>query len=180
MKRILLTAAAVCLAAPAWSQSDNSVPLAPEPSAPVTMVITAANRPTTAQWSHKLGQELDRRIVYPQSSLPWQTAEGTVLVRFACGDDGKPASVALFRSSGNRLIDRAALNAVTRMATMHPMPARIAHDAGFQANIIFAVDQQSLDRQATALRRDEALRIARNPDRERAIVVLDTSRRTAR
>ena len=175
MKRVLLAAVAVCLAAPAWSQSDNS-----DPTNPVPMVITAANRPTVAQWSQKLGRQLDRRLVYPQTSPPWEIAEGTVLVRFACGDDGKPAAVKLFRCSGNRKIDQAALNAVSRMNTMHPMPARIAHNVGFQANIIFAVDQESLDRQSNALRRDEALRLASNPDRERAIVVLDTTRRTAR
>lgn len=165
MKLIILAPLAL-LAAPALSQPANDN----------LMVITAASRPTITQWSQKIERDLSRHLVSPRSFTPWNIAEGTVLVRFVCGVDGKPASVALYRGSGSRQVDQAALRAVSHMATMHPMPARVSHDATFQANIIFAVDQASLERQQTTLRRDEALRMARESDRGRAIVVLDSSR----
>lgn len=167
--KLFLLAAAACLATPAFSQSDNQVP----------MVITAASRPTVTQWSQKLERQLDQHLQYPQTFRPSDDAEGTVSVRFVCDGDGKPTAVALFRSSGNRRIDLAAMRAVALMDTLHPMPTRISHDARFQANIIFAADQPSLDRQQKALRQNEALRIARDNARERTIVVLDFSRRTA-
>ncbi len=65
------------------------------------------------------------------------------------------------------------------MDTLHPMPATMRHNSTFQANIIFAADEQSLARQQFVLRRNEAQRVAREGDRGRSLVVLNFSRRAA-
>ena len=166
MKLVLLASVAF-LATPALSQNDDANP----------MVITAASRPTVAVWSQKIAQQLDRHLVYPRAFGHTDYPEGTVSVRFSCGDDGKPASVVLFRGSGNRLIDRAAVRAIAQMESLHPMPVAIRHNSTFQANIILAADEQSLARQQAVLRHNETLRIARDIDRGHAVVVLEISHR---
>ena len=166
MKLVLLASVAF-LAAPALSQTETAD----------QMVITAPSKPTVAVWSQQIAQQLDRRLVYPRAIGRADHPEGTVSVRFSCGDDGKPASVVVFRSSGNRLIDRAAVRAIAQMDTLRPMPAAIRHNSTFQANIILASDEQSLARQEGVLRRSETQRIAREGDRGHAIVVLEINRR---
>ena len=168
MKLVLLASVAF-LATPAISQADTAN----------QMVITAPSKPTVAVWSQQIAQQLDRRLVYPRAIGHADHPEGTVSVRFSCGDDGKPASVVVFRSSGNRLIDRAAVRAIAQMDTLHPMPAAIRHNSTFQANIILAADEQSLARQRGMLRRNETQRVARAGDRGHSIVVLEISRRAA-
>lgn len=166
MKLVLLATVAF-LATPALSQPDSKPPI----------LITGPSRPTVAVWSQKIVQQLDRHLVYPRAFGSADYPEGTVSVRFSCGDDGKPAAVVLFRGSGNRLIDRAAVRAIAQIETLHPMPLAIGHDSTFQANIILAADEQSMARQQAALRRHEAQRIAQHTDRNHAVVVLEISRR---
>lgn len=168
MKLVLLASVAF-LATPALSQDDNTQPT----------VITAPSRPTVTTWSQNVAKQLDRHLVYPRAFGRSDYPEGTVSVRFSRGDDGKPASVEVLRSSGNRLIDRAALRAIAQIETLHPMPFAIRNDSTFQANIILAADEQSLARQQAVLRRHETKRIAREGDRGHAIVVLEISRRAA-
>ena len=168
MKLVLLASVAF-LAAPAISQNNTAD----------QMVITAPSKPTVAVWSHLIAQQLDRHLVYPRAFGSADYPEGTVSVRFSCGDDGKPASVVVFRGSGNRSIDRAAVRAIAQMDTLHPMPATIRHNSTFQANIILASDEQSLARQQAMLRHNETQRVARGGDRGHSIVVLDFSRRAA-
>lgn len=165
--KLILLASAVFLATPAISQNDNADP----------MVVTAPSRPTVAAWSQTITQQLDRHLVYPQTFGRSAYPEGTVSIRFTCGDDGKPASVTLFRGSGSRQIDRAALRAIAKMKTLHPMPLAIRDDSTFQANIIFAIDEQSLARQREVLRRNETQRIAHDTNRSQAVVVLEIGHR---
>ena len=167
MKLVLLASVAL-LATPAISQIDNAKPL----------VIIAPSRPTVAVWSQKIAQQLDRHLVYPRAFGNADYPEGTVSVRFSCGNDGRPASVVLFRGSGNPWIDRAAVRAIRQMETLHPMPLAIRHDSTIQANIILAADEQSIARQRKALRHNESLRIAHDTDRAHAVVVLEISRRS--
>ena len=69
------------------------------------------------------------------------------------------------------------MRAIAHIETLHPMPARLARDSTFQANIIFAADEQSLVRQQDVLQRKEAQRVAREGKRGQSVVVLDFSRR---
>ena len=168
MKLVLLASVAL-LATPAISQTDNGH----------SMVVTGASVPNVRVWSQNIAQQLDRHLVYPRAFGSADYPEGTVSVRFSCGDDGKPASVVLIKGSGNRLIDRAAVRAITRIETLHPLPAALLHGSTIQANIILAADEQSLARQQAVLRHNETLRIAREGDRGHSIVVLEISRRAA-
>ena len=165
--KLALVATVALLATPALSQPDSAHPI----------LIVAPNGPTVTAWSQKIAQQLDRHLEYPQAIGRADYPEGTVSVRFSCGDDGKPASVMLFRGSGNRWIDRAAVRAIAQIDTLHPMPVAIGHDSTFQANIILAADEQSMARQLAALRRHEAQRIAQHTDRGHTVVVLEISRR---
>ena len=164
MKLVLLASLAF-LATPALSQNDDANP----------MVITAASRPTVAVWSQKITQRLNNTLKSSVSWRDWNFPEGTVSVRFSCGDDGKPTSVALFRRSGEREVDSAALRAVSHLNALHPMPSAIGHDVTIQANIIFAADNESLARQQAVLRRNEAQRIAHEAGRGHAVVVIELS-----
>ena len=168
MKLVLLASVAF-LAAPAISQTNTAD----------QMVITAPSRPTVVQWTQKIERQLDRHLAYPRTFRALDALEGTVAVRFSCGADGKPASIVLFQGSGDRLIDRAAMRAIAHIETLHPMPARLARDSTFQANIIFAADEESLVRQQDVLQRKEAQRVAREGKRGQSVVVLDFSRRAA-
>ena len=167
--RLVLLASIAFLATPALSQNDDANP----------MVITAPSRPTVAVWSQKITTQLTRHLASPRGYGPSDYAEGTVSVRFSCGEDGKPASIALFRSSGDRVIDFAAMRAIRHLTTLHPMPSAIRQDVKVQANIIFAANEDSLARQQVVLRRNEAQRIAHDTDHGHAVVVLEIGRRAA-
>lgn len=170
MKLVLLAAtAATYLAAPAILKSE---PLDP-------IVIQGPVHGGLVQWKESVSQELNRNLSYPRTYPGWDIPEGTVAVRFDCGADGKPTAVAISRSSGDRMLDRAVMRAVARIDTLHPLPAQVRNGASIRANVIFASDQASLARQEAALRKDEARLAERERKEGRQVVVLATSHRTA-
>lgn len=170
MKLVLLAAlAASSVVIPASSRSDPINPI----------VIEGPARAGLVYWKQSVVRELDRNLAYPRSYPGWDMPEGTVAVQFICGEDGKPASVELSRSSGNRALDRAALRAVERISTLHPLPAEISDGAALRANVIFATDHVSLARQEKGLRKEEAQLAERERKDGRQVVVLETSLRTA-
>jgi hypothetical protein len=60
--------------------------------------------------------------------------------------------VKLLHRSGDVRLDRAAISAIQRIKTLHPLPAGIGTAQLFQANIVFAYDERDLARNATAFR----------------------------
>ena len=56
------------------------------------------------------------------------------------------------RTSGNILLDRAAMSAIRRIKMLQPLPASIGSDQMFRANIVFAIDEKTLAREEQALR----------------------------
>jgi protein TonB len=92
---------------------------------------------TFKTWAIRIQKELDRNLRYPSDLMGDYPRGGVVRVKFNCSDDGRPDKVTIARSSGNRLLDKAALHAVQRMASMHPLPASFAHDQKFAALIQF-------------------------------------------
>lgn len=101
-------------------------------------------------WSGRVVRALDRNLYYP---IPIRGVpdEGVASVKFLCSEDGTPAKVAIVKSSGSRVLDAAAVRAVRRIVTLHPLPDGITHDQPFQANILYATSQEKLDRQVAAL-----------------------------
>lgn len=102
------------------------------------------------QWSGRVVRALDRNLHYPMP-IRGGPNEGIASVKFLCSEDGTPSEIAIVRSSGSRDLDAAAVRAVARIATLHPLPEGIAHDQPFQANIVYATSQKRLDRQMATL-----------------------------
>lgn len=96
-----------------------------------------SNAVTFKTWAVRVQKELDRNLRYPSDLMGEYPRGGVVRVKFNCSDDGRPDRVTIARSSGNRLLDKAALQAVQRMASMHPLPASFAHEQKFAALILF-------------------------------------------
>lgn len=171
MKLILLAAVAAILAVPAGSQSrraDGNEPI----------IVQSPVQPTVSQWAATVGQKLDRILRRP-TIYYGDYPEGTVSVRFICGNDGRPAAVALYEGSGSYALDRIAVRAVSRIRTLHPLPAKAASNQAVRANIIFAASETSLVRQQEKLRVKEAMRVARDRDRGEQFVVIEIGPRTA-
>ncbi|MFC4295909.1 energy transducer TonB [Novosphingobium tardum] len=110
---------------------------------------------SVAQWSSGMTDKINQNLELPRRVLN-ESTDGTVSVAFLCSEDGTPAALRVIHRSGNSTLDRAALRAVSRIPTMHPLPQGIDHGQRFQANIIFASSQSAYDDQIRTLRRDAA------------------------
>lgn len=120
--------------------------------------ITVKAAPTSLQqWNSRVAQSLDANLIYPASIGRDDYAEGAVRVAFHCSEDGSPAGVTVLQSSRSNNLDRAALNAVKRIATLHPLPDGIGHDRAMEAWIFFASDQEAVDRMKKGFERQDQL-----------------------
>lgn len=118
--------------------------------------------PTLAHWSAAISRELNATLRYPRTDPGWVTPEGTAWVDFTCSEAGKPAGMTVAQRSGSTALDRAAMAAVERIKTMHPLPVGIGHDQRYRAVIMFATSKSSLDRQRRTAMRDPRLSGARS------------------
>lgn len=109
-------------------------------------IVVTAPEVSINQWSGRVVRALDRNLDYPMP-MRGEPSEGVVSVKFLCSNDGTPSQVVVVKSSGARDLDASALRAVSRIATLHPLPDGITHDQPFQANILYATSQKKLDRQ---------------------------------
>ncbi|WP_312313119.1 energy transducer TonB family protein [Sphingobium yanoikuyae] len=169
MKLLFCLCLAVPLLLPAASRAQSSAP-----SIDVTSPTTAP--PTLDRWVERTGNILSNRLRYP--TILSGPEEGIVQVKFACSDSGAPAGIALLNSSGSRQLDKAAMRAVQRIPTLHPLPAGIGAGQNYVATILFATTQASYNRQIRDLRRqalDNNARFARRAGGPAmAIALLDT------
>ncbi len=166
MKHVLLAAAAAStFLFPAISQGQSNDA--------DQIVIRGAHTPSFGQWRESLSHKLSDSLVYPRAFRTTGLAEGTVAIQFACGEDGTPNSVRLLRSSGDRSLDQAALKAATRIKGLHPLPAQLLGGETIRANLIFAGDNDSLDRQISALRKHEAQLTAEERRTGKRVAVVD-------
>ncbi|MBR0553817.1 energy transducer TonB family protein [Stakelama marina] len=113
---------------------------------------------TIERWSKGITRKLNRNLDYPvrfhQAGGFHQPSEGVVRVNFRCTETGAPTAITLAKSSGHRELDRAAMAAVQRIKTLHPLPAGIGAGQRYQALLLFALDQQSHDRQLAKLQQE--------------------------
>jgi TonB family protein len=72
---------------------------------------------------------------------------GIVAVKFGCSESGAPSSVQLYKTSGNRRLDRAAMRAVSKIATLHPLPARLRHEQQYIVRVLFANSGSGAERE---------------------------------
>ena len=145
-----LLALAPLLAAPAWSAGHG------QENAPASITVQGGQE-TVPQWSERVGHSLDAQLVYPKPIGRANYNQGLAKVGFHCAENGQPGGVALIASSGSRDLDRAAMQAVQRIQTLHPLPEGVTHDRAIQAWIAFAPDQDSLQQMTRATHRQAEL-----------------------
>lgn len=133
MKRsaLLAAGAAFLLACPAMAQDDDF------------LVVKA--RPTVQQWAAEISKSLETTMRYPVAigrSVPF----GAVRVAFSCSEAGLPVDVTVVQGSRFRSIDAAAVRAISKLKSMHPLPAGIGPAQAYQADLFFARDENELRR----------------------------------
>lgn len=125
--------------------------------------------PTVARWTTSLSRQLGRFMEYPRADYGLAFPEGTTWVDFTCSDDGRPANITVSQRSGSRNIDRAAVRAVERIQSLHPLPGGVDHSQRYRAVLIFAASQGEANRQLRVAMKDPRLQ-GRGPDRVLALV----------
>lgn len=118
------------------------------------ITVTAPAAGEIQAWSARVGSAIDREMRYPRLLGLSNSHEGTVDVTFRCSEDGTPTEVTLARTSGSRLLDRAGLQAVRRVDSLHPLPNGVSHAQVYRARMLFAID----DGMGREKRKAEALR----------------------
>ena len=143
MPRITVAAAVAAglLAAPVVAHT-----LAPMPETSVTLVA----------WAQRVGRALDGQMRPPRAPLGLERPSGIVKIKFNCTESGKPGDVSVYKSSGNRWVDQAALRAVQRVATLHPLPDGMSHKQRYVATMLFANGYEDQDRMMADLRAEQA------------------------
>lgn len=127
-------------------------------------------------WSEMVGKALDAKLQYPRPVGTNRYEEGVVQIAFRCDENGRPAQVAVQKSSGSNQLDAAALRAVNAIPTLHPLPAGLGMGRQFQANILFAVDDGSTQRIDRMWRKVNGLALAANNNGRHAKASLLASR----
>ncbi|WP_160730899.1 energy transducer TonB family protein [Pontixanthobacter luteolus] len=133
--------------------------------------IIVSSRTALQQWVAKTNHRLDRQLEVTTRLQKLGAPRGIVQIRFDQGENGRPANVEIYRSSGVPLIDRTAAWAVRRMSGLDEVPVAGAAKAKFQANIIFATGPEEKAKYFAQLRQSEKVRLASSPA-ERAVISL--------
>lgn len=136
-------------------------------------IIVESSSFTHEAWLTHVSRQLDARLTYPQmlttnSSQP----AGAVSVRFVADQQGRPAALEVVRGSGTKALDRAAMRAVSKLNSLHPMPAAFNGNHLFRADIVFASSPSESAALARKLRQDNARRLlVRKPGDFKEIVL---------
>lgn len=101
-----------------------------------------------------LDRELDRIYLSPRYH-----PNGIAQVRFQIDDQGRAAGISMYRRSGDRIVDQAAMTAVRHLDDLGPLPAGYPDDQLVQVNIIIAASQPELGRLTRQLEKIEAARM---------------------
>ena len=120
------------------------------------LVVTVTPPSELEIWSKTVTRDLDRRLTRARIS----DAQGIVQLRFMLDEKGHPENIMLYRSSGDRRTDRAAMNAVRGLKGLEEAPVLNVYNQTFQANIVFATDQRGLEQFMEELRLSEIGRLA--------------------
>jgi periplasmic protein TonB len=126
-------------------------------TAPPPPITVMAGHETMDQWTSRISRRLDNGLAYPRPVLNNDVHEGFVKVAFGCDEQGKPQKVVVLQSSGASDLDKAAMMAVKRISTLHPLPEGIRSERGFQAWILFSKDEDSFARKMDQLRQEARL-----------------------
>jgi protein TonB len=147
--------------------SGQTVPSTPLVDRAMAGHTNATTPVTLDEWTKRMYQVLNREIRYPTQIYGVGYSSGIVRVKFNCSDSGRPDKVALLKTSGSSSFDRAAISAVRRMASLHPLPSGFKPTQAFEAVIVFA--QDPLDARLANLGPERAKRNAWYHDPELAM-----------
>ncbi|WP_375381469.1 energy transducer TonB [uncultured Sphingomonas sp.] len=142
MSRFTVTAAlaAALLAVPIVARTTEAAP-----GSPVTLV----------SWAQRVGHELNAHMHDPFDMAGRERPSGVVRIKFNCSESGKPGGVAVYKSSGNPWLDRAALDAVRHVATLHPLPDGMSHQQRYVATLLFATSYEDYEEGIAKLRAEQ-------------------------
>lgn len=124
------------------------------PGQACAQATTPAEKVSLQQWSQRVEKALDQQIRYPTLMGGQPFATGLVRVKFNCSENGSPDKVSLAKSSGSGALDRAAIRAVKRIVTLHPLPDGMKHDQQYQAVLLFENDPVRHERAMKTVRDD--------------------------
>lgn len=146
MKILIPAAFALALPGYAGAQAASHVP------------VQAA---ALSYWVMLVDNQLSDNMQY--TPLADEKYRGTARVKFCRDRDGKPADITLIQSSGNAALDGDALNAVTRLHNLRPLPAGLSPSAPIVAALIYdtAPQNPSYIKAMKMASRDEAAAEAR-------------------
>ncbi len=134
--------------------------------------ITVVGKPLTlAAWSEGITSKLERNLKYPSPMGMMRPASGIVSIRFHCSETGAPSDVVVYRKSGDRSLDIAAMRAVNRIKSLHPMPVSFAANQQYQANILFATSYGEYKDQLAMMRKEATRHDARFSNGDRTIAL---------
>lgn len=102
----------------AAGNGGQSVQGAPEQTA-VSTRTGVQSKALMAQWGAKINAKIQRNVVYPSGT----SARGTAKVRLAIRPDGRLTQVSLQRSTGDAVLDRAAIRSAKRAGRFARAPA---------------------------------------------------------
>ena len=142
-----------------------SLPFAATVAAPVVaqtqpkeIVVTASPREVAlTNWSSRVQANLEDQMQMPRLVGANFSHDGLAEVSFVCSDSGKPDQITLAKSSGSLRINKAALNAVRGITSLHPLPEGMRPNQKFLAQLLFI---NSVDNGRDADRRIKALQKA--------------------
>jgi TonB family protein len=121
-----------------------------------TPLFVTASVPTMTECTSSASDNLARSLERA-SSIGWRdVSSGVATVQFNCSEDGTPTRVRVVSHSGDPRLDVAVRNAVRRMKSMHPLPARILAEQTYEATVAVASQGSDLDDQMAKLRERSA------------------------
>lgn len=139
-----------------------SAALLAQPVLSQNIVVTPAI--SHEQFVETVSKDLDRKLKAATYGRNAPRGEGITIVRFSRDASGDTADVSLYRASGNRRLDRAAMRAVGRLTSLDRVPSGVEADQIYQANIVFASDRIAARHLQDQLATEEAARIAAGAD----------------
>jgi len=151
---------------------------ASQPYQPEQTIVVQSQRHTLDAWAGRLSQQISDNLTVPNLVGARSDVSGLVSVRFHCGPDGRPTALTITRRSGIREIDNAALRAIGKLNSLHPLPDEMTTGRSVRADIVFAQDQITLDRLSAKLNQERRA-FARSGTDHSADLALTVSKRTS-